>query len=204
MNHRIMSLVAGAMVLIGASAGAQRTDTLRPRARAGRVGGRGRAGGPPPDGPRRQMLAREVRQAFQGVVRRQLGLTDEQAKRLEQVDTRYAAQRTEVNKDERSARQSLRAALDDTGTAPDQGKVDDYVNRLLKAQRRKADIQEAEQKDLSAFLTPVQRAKYLGLREQLNQRIQQIARDGRGGLPPDGPPPGAPPGAPPAGPPPER
>lgn len=139
---------------------------------------------------RQQALARDVRQAFAGVIKRQLGLNADQARRLREVDDRYQKQRNELGRDERDARAALRRMLEDTTATPDQAKVDESLSRLVKAQRRRADILEAEQKDLSAFLTPVQRAKFFALRDQLNRRIAQLRPNGtppagrRGGRPP--------------------
>lgn len=156
-------------------------DSMRPLAR-------GRRGGQAPAGA--QALRREVRQRFAEVVRRQLALTDDQAQRLQQTDTKYQRQRQEIQRDERDARQGLRRMLADTAGTPDATKVDQYISRLVQAQRKRADLLEAEQKDLAGFLNPVQRAKFMALREQLNQRITELNRQGggrRGG--PPGPPP---------------
>ena len=131
--------------------------------------------------PKQQPLQRQVRQAFAGVLRRQLNLNDEQLKKLQDIDVKYQRQRTDVVRDERAARADLRTALGDSSATPDQGKVDGYLTRLIQAQRKRADLLEAEQKELSGFLNPVQRAKYLALREQLQKRIAALrADDGRG------------------------
>jgi hypothetical protein len=50
----------------------------------------------------------------------------------------------------------------------------------VKAQRRRADILENEQKELASFLNPVQRAKFFALRDQLARRIQELQGQGRG------------------------
>jgi hypothetical protein len=184
------ALIATASVTLSDVAHAQRPDSGAVRPRAGRLG-RGNAArieqrqqrANRPLTPRQQLLQQRVRQAFSGVVRRQLNLNDDQAKRLGDVDRQYQIQRNQVNRDEREARLGLKAALEDTSRTPDQARVDDYMSRLLKAQHRRAEILEAEQKDLSAFLTPVQRAKYFALRDQLTRRIQEIGQDStaRGG-----------------------
>lgn len=133
---------------------------------------------------RQQRLAGQVREAFHRVVKQRLNLTDDQARRLKEVDDRYEAQRAEVAKDEREARQSLRAALAATAGSTDQAKVDENMARVMKAQRRRSEILEAEQKELGVFLTPVQRAKYFALRDNFARRIQQVRQNGRGGPPP--------------------
>jgi Spy/CpxP family protein refolding chaperone len=147
--------------------------------RAGRVGSRqggqraSRAAG-------QQPLARELRQRFAGVVQRQLNLSDENAKRLEKVDSQFEQQRTALRREERQARLGLRAALADTANV-DQAKIAQYMDQLTRGQRRRAEILESEQKELATFLTPLQRAKLQGLREQLVQRVNQIQRQNGGG-----------------------
>ena len=133
---------------------------------------------------RQQRLAGDVREAFRRVAKQRLELTDDQARRLKEVDDRYEVQRNEVARDEREARQALRAALAAPAGSTDQAKVDENMARVMKAQRRRSEILEAEQKDLGGFLTPVQRAKYFALRDNYARRIQQLRQNGRGGPPP--------------------
>lgn len=130
---------------------------------------------------RQQRLAGEVRDAFRRVAKQRLNLTDDQARRLAEVDDRYEAQRNDVAKDERDARQALRAALAAPAGSTDQAKVDENMARVMRAQRRRSEILEAEQKDLGTFLTPVQRAKYFALRDNLARRIQQMRQNGGAG-----------------------
>ncbi|HEX4685021.1 MAG TPA: Spy/CpxP family protein refolding chaperone [Gemmatimonadaceae bacterium] len=113
-------------------------------------------------------------------MKRQLGLTDDQAQRLQQTDDKFQRQRQEVTRDEREARQGLRMLLDDSTASPDGPRVEGYLNRLVQAQRKRADLLDAEQKDLAGFLTPVQRARFLALKEQLNRRISELGQQGEG------------------------
>jgi len=127
-----------------------------------------------------QALVRRVRQAFSGVVRRQLNLNDEKWTQFERVDRRFQQQRNQLQRDERQTRFALKAAMEDTANV-DQAKIAQYLNELTQAQRRRADLLDAEQKELSAFLTPLQRAKLQGLREQLNRRVAQMQQQGAAG-----------------------
>jgi hypothetical protein len=67
--------------------------------------------------------------------------------------------------------------------SPRQGEISALMDRLIKTQRQRADIQEAEQKELSNYLTPLQRAKYFALEQQIRQRVTQMRQlqQGRGG-----------------------
>jgi len=52
------------------------------------------------------------------------------------------------------------------------------VNQLLRdmarIQRDRLDLLDNEQADLAKFLTPVQRAQYLGLQEQVRRRVEEV------------------------------
>lgn len=142
---------------------------------------RGRSGAQQPGTPaaRRQALEGRVRQALAGVVRKQLGLNDEQMLKLQRVDHKYDQQRRAMVRSERQTRQALRLAMQDS--TPDQAKIARYMDDLVAAQRRRADILGNEQKELSGFLTPLQRAKYQALRERLTRTMQNLQRGGAGG-----------------------
>jgi periplasmic protein CpxP/Spy len=128
-----------------------------------------------------QALVKQIRQRFEAVIRKQLNLTDDQARQLRAVETRIQPQRNQLQRDERQARLALRAAMVDSTGTPDQAKIAQYLGQLVQAQHRRADLLDEEQKELSAFLTPLQRAKYQGLHDQLNKRVQELRKNA--GLP---------------------
>jgi len=67
---------------------------------------------------------------------------------------------------------------------------------MIEVQRARVLLLETEQQELTAFLTPLQRAKYLGIEEQMRMRAEQV--QGRP-MPGQGPPPGMMPGQGPPG-----
>ena len=157
-----------------APAHAQRADRLQAQ-----------QGAQPPAGA----LERQFRERFAEVVRRRLNLNESQMQRLGQVNDRFERDRMMLLRDERRARQALRAEVL-AGDSADQGKVSNLLDDLLKIQRRRLDLTESEQKELSAFMSPIQRAKYFGIQDELRQRLETIrqqrqqqrrAGEGRGG-----------------------
>ena len=130
-----------------------------------------------------------MRQAFTGVVRRQLNLDDKQMRQLQEADTKYERQRRALNGEERRARLALKASMLDS--TRDQNRIAENIDQLLSAQRRRAELLEAEQKELSNFLTPMQRAQYLSLRERMARRLADDPR--RDEAPPATTPPMTPP-----------
>jgi Spy/CpxP family protein refolding chaperone len=141
-------------------------------------------------GPDRQELERRFRERSANIVRRQLQLNDNQMSRLQAVNKQFEAQRVALFGEERRTRRALRAEL--TATNPNQQRVATLLDQLMGVSRRRFDIQASEQRELARFLTPVQRAKYLGLQNQLRQRLEEVQRRGgeRGGrrFPPMRPP----------------
>lgn len=137
--------------------------------------------------PRRQALQKQVREAFAKVVRKQLNLNDEQMRSLQRVDAKFELERRSLMREERQARVGLVAAMADSAS-PDQARIGQQLDVLVQAQRKRADLLEAEQKELSGFLTPLQRAKYFAVKERLNRRLQQLVQGDstarRGGPPP--------------------
>ena len=172
------------VLMLGAFAtgvhGQQRGDSAVPR-----PGMRGGLRGQPP--AERQMLQRQVRQAFAKAVHRQLNLNDDQMRKLQSVDLKYERQRFALLQDERQARVGLKGVMDDS-TSVDQAKVDAYLSQLVKAQRTRADLLEGEQKELAGFLSPLQRAKYFAMIERLNRRMQELSQQNGGRGAPEPPP----------------
>ena len=160
--------------MLASGAEGQRSDSGPPLRPGGRGGLRGARGAPPAE---RQLLQRQVRQAFAKAVKRQLNLSDDQMRKLQSVDLKFERERVALLRDERQARLGLKVAMDDSASV-DQAKVEGYLSQLVKAQRTRADLLEGEQKELAGFLNPLQRAKYFAMKERLNRRMQELAQPG--------------------------
>ena len=138
--------------------------------RAGvRQGGAGRAN--------RGELEQLIRVRLATLLKTQLGLTDEGMRQLSEVNQRFDRQRREMNRREMMTRRSLREEVLKLDSA-DSGRVAQLITEQLKIERERIDLTEAEQGELSKFLTPVQRARYLGVQEQIRREMDQLR--GRG------------------------
>jgi len=135
-------------------------------------------------------LEQQFRERLARVVRNQLNLDDAQMERLRQVNTRMERQRTQLLREERQVRMSLRREVLASDSA-DQAKVSQLLSDALRIQRRRLDLVEEEQRALSEFMTPVQRAKYFAIQDELRRRLEDI-RQQRQQRRPGGPPPGGP------------
>lgn len=122
-----------------------------------------------------QGVARPGLERLAEVVQRRLALTDEQAGRLLGISARYARERQALLARERDARRVLREEVP-RGDAADQGRVRTALDALVDAQQRRAALVAGEQRDLAAFLTPVQRARFLGMQERAFRAAQRARR----------------------------
>jgi len=169
-----MLLAAGLAAALVTTAEAQRP----------RLGARGAANArvqSSQDSVDRARLEGEVRRGFGRAVRQRVGLSNDQIARLIPLSQRYEQRRRGLQLEERETRMSLRALLLNEAT-PDQKQVDQLQQRLLSLQKRRVELLETEQRDLAEIMTPVQRAKYMALQEQIRRRLEQM-RQRR--MPPD-------------------
>jgi protein CpxP len=135
----------------------------------------------------RQQLELRFRMRLANLLKTQLGLSDEGMRQLSEVNQRFDVQRREMNRREMMTRRSLREEvlkLDSANT----GRIEQLLTEQFKIERERIDLTEAEQRELSKFLTPVQRARYLGVQEQVRREMEQMR--GRGMQPLGEPPPG--------------
>jgi Spy/CpxP family protein refolding chaperone len=99
-------------------------------------------------------------------------------RRLAQITPDFEQRRQSLFREERMARQTLRREL--SADAADQSRVAAQIDQLFALQRRRLELAADEQRQLAAFMTPVQRARYLALQEHLRRRAEEMRR-GRGG-----------------------
>ena len=132
--------------------------------------------------PNRAALEKQLRERAALITRQRLGLNDAQMQQLERVNTRFAPQLSAVARQEREARRELRQQLMPGGQA-NQSRVSDLIDTSLRLQKQRLALIEAEQKELAAFLTPVQRARYLALQAQFRHRAEQLSRQNSGARP---------------------
>lgn len=127
---------------------------------------------------RRAALERQVRQRIGVMVKERLQLSDAQAQQLQEAEGRFDLRRRDLMQREQRLRRDLRQQLA-PGVAGDQQRVASLLDQIMAVHRERVTNMEQEQRDLARFLTPVQRAKYLGLQGQLRSRIEGLRQGGR-------------------------
>ena len=130
--------------------------------------------------PRRQQLEARLRQGLWRITKNRVGLTDDQMGKLAQATRPFDVQRRQLAVEEREQRVALRREIL-AGTGANQSRIAASLDRVLDVQRRRAQLQIDEQRALAAFMTPMQRAKYAALQEQLRRRAENL-RQRRGGV----------------------
>jgi hypothetical protein len=131
---------------------------------------------PPPQG-NRAALEQQFRERTARLTQQRLGLTDAQLRRLEQTNARFAPQLRQLVAQERDIRRQLRQEML-AGNAANQQRVGELLDAAIRLQKQRIAIVESEQKDLSGFLTPVQRARYIALQAQFRKRAEELSRQG--------------------------
>lgn len=160
----LLTLALPAIGGISPVAGAQRRGAaeVRPEARASAPA-------------RRQQMERQLRQRLWQVTKEQVGLTDAQMTKLGETTRRFDTQRRTLNQQERTERASLRQQLL-AGDRADQNRVAASLDHLQQLQRQRVELQAEEQRELSGYMTPVQRARFAALQEQVRRRVEALRR----------------------------
>lgn len=146
-------------------------------------------GGPPRSGDRggdrqgasrmndqqREALERRFHERMDVIVKQRLQLTDDQHNRLRAVASRTEDARRALRRDELTARTALRREVM-AGERADEARVAELLEQIPKLERRKLELMETEQREMSKFLSPLQRARYFGLQDELRRGMQELQR----------------------------
>ena len=127
----------------------------------------------------RDQLQQEIERRFGAVVQRQLGLTDDQAGKLRATEERFRPRRRAIMQEQVLLRMGLRDQM-----RPGEAANSDSVRRLMDGMQANRSallqIEQEQDREMSGYLTPVQRARYQMLRERLVQRLQEVRRERAG------------------------
>lgn len=127
--------------------------------------------------PRREALRNRIEQNFLARVKEELSLTDEQSSKLLDVNRRTVEKRRTIEVANRRLNAALAAEMR-PGVAADPRVLRRTLDSLVDLRVATAQLYKDEQRDLSAFLSDVQRAQFHVLRERLLNRMEE-AREAR-------------------------
>ncbi len=135
-----------------------------------------------PEPVRAERLRQLIEDRFAERLALELGLTDEQTGRVQGILANWAARRRTLEREERRLRMTLMSQMR-PGVAADEAVVTRTLDAMLEGRAAYVQTFRDELRDLSAVLSPIQRAQYLLLRDRLAQRVDDIRRE-RPGPPP--------------------
>jgi predicted phage gp36 major capsid-like protein len=128
-------------------------------------------------GQRAEQLRMQIEQRFAQRVQTELGLNDQQMDRLRTAERNSRDRHRALQDREQDLRRAVGEQL-----RPGVAANSDSLSRLLDAiaanHVARAQEEQQELRELAQFLTPVQRARLLTMRQMLMQRVQAI-REGR-------------------------
>lgn len=120
-----------------------------------------------------RQVRRSVELAFMAQMRRQLGLDDAQATRVQEVLVDWGSRRRALEVEERALTAALHGQLR-PGVAAQADSVNWLIDRLLANRVEHAESFQGEMRDLGPILSPAQRGQFLGMRDQIFRRIQEM------------------------------
>ena len=130
-----------------------------------------------PDNQRRAQLEQAVRQRFARMLKERVGLSDAQLDQVAAVNRQFEERRRMLVEQERDVRIGLRQEVMRDEEA-DQSRVSRLLEQAIQVQQTRLRLLEEEHRALAEFLTPVQRAKYMAVQEQIHRAIEEMRRPG--------------------------
>ena len=124
---------------------------------------------------RNQQLQQQVRRSLWKVAKQRIGFSDDQMLRLERTSQRFDQQRRMLAQEERARRVAMRTEILADSSA-NQDNIATALEQLHALQQRRLDLQAEEQKDFASFMTPLQRAKFMALQDQVRKRMLELTR----------------------------
>lgn len=164
---RVVAVALGALLLAAAVEGQERDAPEREAPRSGQRAERGQA--------------RALVDRFGARVAEALGLDRSERERLVAELHRSRRERTALAQRRREVVQELGRAVRTGGADPE--RVASLLEELLELRVRQARIEVEEDRRLSEFLTPLQRARLFHLKRRLAERALDARREGAGRRP---------------------
>jgi Spy/CpxP family protein refolding chaperone len=123
--------------------------------------------------PRAAQMRDRIEQAFLQRTREELRLTDDQAEKMAKVVGAWGEKRRVLEDEERELRRTIDGQLR-PGVAADAAALNRSVEALTANRVAYAQSFQGEMEELGSFLSPVQRAQFLTLRDRLLMRVREM------------------------------
>src|SRR6059036_3282444 len=153
-------------VLLAPSLAAQQRDTARAQGDTAEAG----------------RLRARIESTFTRRVQQDLNLSQDQAAKLRATQERFGARRRDVMQQQLTRRQALENQMQ-PGIAANSDSVRKLMDGIQAGRAEMLKIEQDQDREMSGYLTPVQRARYQQMRERFMQRVGELRterREGRG------------------------
>jgi len=132
---------------------------------------------PPADGAEARQLREQVRQRWTEHVRSTLGLSTDQASKLDVTERRFEDQRQPIRARQRQINQALNSEL--IAPAPNEERVKQLMSERQQNQVKLQQVNRDEDREMQGYLTPVQRARYQEERRRFQEQVAELVRHRR-------------------------
>jgi len=134
----------------------------------------GGAVAPPAEAAQVRQLRERIRQRWNERVRSTLGLNADQTVKLQGTERRFEEQRQPIRMRQHQINDALNTEL--TAGTPNQERVKQLMNERQENQRKLQEISRGEDREMQAYLSPVQRARYQEERRRFQERVADVVR----------------------------
>jgi hypothetical protein len=137
----------------------------------------------PPQGPdtvEAERLRAKIEERFSQHVQQELRLTPDQAAKLRASQERFGTQRRTLMRQQLERRRALDGQMQ-PGVAANADSVKRLMDGMQAGRAQMLKIEQDEDREMAGYLTPVQRARYQQMREQLMRRVTEMRAQRRGG-----------------------
>jgi hypothetical protein len=127
-------------------------------------------------------LRAQIEQRFNDRVKQELNLNADQATKLRATQERFGTRRRDVMQQQLERRRALENQMQ-PGIAANSDSVRKLMDGIQAGRAEMVKIEQDQDREMSGYLNPVQRARYQQMRERLMQRVGEMRmerREGRG------------------------
>ena len=120
---------------------------------------------------------RRFREALEKLVRERLNLREDQLQKLRTLSDRLQEERTPLMGKLHTVFTSLRTEMEKADSAVDQSVIASLLDQSMDLRQQMMKVDLEEQRELARFLSPLQRAKYIGLQHEVFKMMAPPRRD---------------------------
>ena len=132
---------------------------------------------PRTDREEREQLERDIQTRFDEMIRRELGLTDDQVERLRDILRRFQEERATIRDSDLRLRrrgEELGLAVADRSEEEANRGAEELLEAMFALRKKELELLVKERDELLKVLTPLQTVHFLRMREDFGRRIREL------------------------------